>query len=111
MRHDLRVRLGDEAMPFRLQLALQLEVVLDDAVVHDDNAAVAVGVRMRIFLGRTPVRRPPRVPDAKLAVDRIPREYVLESGQLARAAPDFHPAVDDDGHAGRVVAPVLEPAQ
>ena len=36
-------------------------------------------VRMRVFLGRTAVSRPPRVADAELAVDRIPREHVVQS--------------------------------
>ena len=79
MGDDLSVGLGDEAMALRLEVVLQLEVVLDDAVVDDDNAAVAVGVRMRVFLGRTAVSRPPRVADAELAVDRIPREHVVQS--------------------------------
>ena len=42
----------------RLQLVLQLEVVLDDAVVNDDDAARAVAVRMRVLLGGTAVRGP-----------------------------------------------------
>ena len=40
VRDDLRVSLRDEAVPLAFELALELEVVLDDAVVHDDDAAV-----------------------------------------------------------------------
>ena len=50
---------------------LQIEVVLDDAVVDDDDLAGAVAVRMRVLLGRPAVRRPARVADAVVAVDRI----------------------------------------
>ena len=40
VRDDLGVGLGDEGVALRPQLALQLEVVLDDAVVDDDDPAV-----------------------------------------------------------------------
>ena len=70
VRDDLGVGLGDEAVAFLLQLPLQIEVVLDDAVVHDDDLARAVAVRVRVLLGRPAVRRPARVADAVLAVER-----------------------------------------
>ena len=71
VRDDLGVGLGDERVPFRLQLALQIEVVLDDPVVDDDDAAGAVAVRMRVLFGRPAVRRPARVADAVVALERI----------------------------------------
>ena len=94
VRDDLRVRLGDERVALGDQLALQLEVVLDDAVVDDDDAAVAVAVRMGVLLGRPAVRGPARVADAELArrAGRL-REHVVEARQLAGAAADLHRAV------------------
>ena len=71
MRDDLGVGLGLELVSLRLQLVLQLEVVLDDAVVDDDDAAGAVAVRMRVLLGRPSVGRPARVADAVEPVDRL----------------------------------------
>ena len=73
VRDDLGVGFGLELVPLRLQLVLQLEVVLDDAVVHDDDAAGAVAVRVRVLLGRPAVRGPARVADAVQAVDRLGR--------------------------------------
>ena len=73
VRDDLGVGLGLELVALRLQLLLQLEVVLDDAVVHDDDAAGAVAVRMRVFLGGAAVRGPARVADAVEPVDRLAR--------------------------------------
>ena len=52
VRDDLGVGLGDERVPLLLQLPLQIEVVLDDPVVDDDDAAGAVAVRMGVLLGR-----------------------------------------------------------
>ena len=69
VRDNLGVGLGDELVPFLLQLLLQVEVVLDDAVVDDDDPAGAVAMRMRVLFGRAAVRRPARVADAVFAVD------------------------------------------
>ena len=79
MRDDLGVGLGDEGVPFALQLLLQIEVVLDDAVVDDDDAAGAVAVRVRVLFGRPAVRGPARVADAVLAFERIGRRSTSSS--------------------------------
>ena len=71
VRDDLGVGLGDELVSLPLQLLLQVEVVLDDAVVDDDDLAGAVAVRMGVLLGRPAVGRPARVADAVVAGDRL----------------------------------------
>ena len=111
VRDDLGVGLGDEAVALLLELPLQVEVVLDDAVVHDDDLSGAVAVGVRVLLGRPAVRRPARVADAVLAVERIDGEDFFEPRQLAGAAPQLDRAVADDRDAGRVVAAILEPPQ
>ena len=80
VRDDLGVGLGDELVPFLLQLALQLEIVLDDAVVHDDDPSGAVAVRVRVLLGRTAVRRPAGVADAVFAFERLRARSPLRGG-------------------------------
>ena len=55
MRHDFRVGLGDEAVTFPLEMSLQIEIVLDDPVVHHDDLPCAVAVRVRIFFSRPAV--------------------------------------------------------
>ena len=111
VRDDLGVGLGDERVAFALQLLLQLEIVLDDAVVDDDDAAGAVAVRVRVLFGRPAVRGPARVADPVFAFERIAGDDLFEPRQLAGAAPQLDAAVADDGDAGRVVAAILEPAQ
>ena len=76
-------------VPLRLQLVLQLEVVLDDAVVDDDDAAGAVAVRVRVLLGGPAVRGPAGVADAVDAVDRLDPDRVFEVRQLAGRAPQL----------------------
>ena len=89
VRDDLGVGLGDERVPFLLELLLQIQVVLDDAVVDDDDPAGAVAVRMRVLLGRPAVRRPARVADAVVPLERRRRDHLLEARQLAGAAPQL----------------------
>src|SRR5207237_9617369 len=83
-------------------------VILDDAVVHDRDAAGIV--RMGVALGRHAVRRPARVADADGA-----REPVLqpELRQLCNPAAGAKPlqAAVDDRDAGRVVDAVLKAPQ
>ena len=93
VRDDLGVGLGDERVPLALQLLLQIEIVLDDAVVDDDDLAGAVAVRMRVLLGRPAVRRPARVADAVVAGERIGADDLLEVRQLAGAAAQVDGAV------------------
>jgi hypothetical protein len=52
-----------------LQLLLQIEVVLDDAVVDDDDAARAIAMRVSVLFGR-PAVVAQRVADA-VTVDRL----------------------------------------
>ena len=111
VRDDLGVRLGDELVALALQLVLQVEVVLDDAVVDDDDLARAVAVRVGVLLGGPAVRGPPRVADAVLAFEWLRPDDILEAGQLAGAAPQIDRAVPHHRDARRVVAAILEPPQ
>ena len=111
VRHDLRIGLRDEGVAFSNQLLLQLEIVLDDAVVDDDDLAGAVAMRMGVLLGRPPVRGPARVADAVVAVHRAARDRCLEPRQFAGAAPELDRPVADERHARRVIAAILEPPQ
>src|SRR5262245_1220002 len=111
MRDDLRVGLGDEGVPLPLQLAFQIEVVLDNAVVDDDNLASAVAVGMCVLFGGTSVRGPARMADAVVAGNRIGADDLLEVRQLAGTAPEADRAAANHRAAGRVVAAVLKLAE
>ena len=97
--------------PQLLQLVLQVEVVLDDAVVHDDDLAGAVLVRMGVLFSRPAVRGPARVADAVDAFERLRVDRLLEVHELARASAALDLPVADDGDARRVVTAIFEPPQ
>ena len=102
---DLRVGLGDERVAELLQLALEIKVILDDAVVHDDDLAGAVLMGMRVLFGRPAVRGPTRVPDAVDALERLRVDGLLEVDELARASTPFDEAVSHDSDARRSRSP------
>ena len=110
--HDLRVRLGLEDVSAGHQLVAQLAEVLDDAVVDDGDPAGAVAVRMGVEVARPAVRGPARVAEADAGTRRLAAEGVLEDRHLAGSLLHEQVAVlGDEGDAGGVVAPVLEPPQ
>ena len=111
VRDDLGVGLGDERVPLLLQLFLQLEIVLDDAVVDDHQAPAAVAVRVSVLFSGAPVRRPTRMAEAVDAVDRIFRDDLFEVGELAGTTTNVDETAADDGDAGRIVAAIFEPPQ
>ena len=112
VRDDLRVGLGDERVPFLLQLLLQIEVVLDDAVVHDDDAAGAVAVRD----ARSPRSGGRASPSACGRCRTRRRSACVAMTSSSRASlPALRRrsivAVANHRNAGRVVAAIFEPAQ
>ena len=109
--HDLGVRLGHEAVALRGEPGLELEVVLDDAVVDDDDPARAVLVRVGVLLGRATVGRPARVAEAPLPGERVGGEARREVLELPRGASAHDGAVLHDRDPRRVVPAVLEPPQ
>ena len=68
MRDDLGIGLGDELVAQRGKLVLQVQIIFDDAVVDDNDTARAVAMGVCIFLGRTAMRRPARMANAKGAL-------------------------------------------
>jgi len=86
---DLGVGLGDELVALSDELALQVEVVLHDAVVHNHNAPGAVAVGMGVFFRGAAMGGPAGVADAEGAVQGMLGEGFLEFEQLAGGAADF----------------------
>ena len=84
VRDHFGIGLGAEAWPSSMKLVLERQIILDDAVVHHHDVAVAIAMRMRVFLGGPAVRGPARVADAVGALDRIQPQRVFQVAQLAR---------------------------
>ncbi len=86
---DFGVGFGDELVALRGEFALEVEIVFDDAVVDDDDAAGAVAMRMGVFFGGAAVGCPAGVADAEGAVEGMFAEDFFEIAELAGGAADF----------------------
>ena len=111
MRHHFGVGVAGEGMPRGLQLLAQVGEVLDDAVVHHGDAAVAAGVRMGVGLARAAVRGPTRVADAARALEVEVPQRMGQAGNLALAVHHLKLAILVDGHSGAIVAAILKARQ
>ena len=112
VRHHFGVRLGGKGMPLCLQAVLELQVILDDAVVHHHHVAMAIAMRMRVLFGGTAVGGPAGVADAERAVHRVEPDGIFQVAQFALGAPNGElPVVAEHGDAGRVVTAILQPLQ
>ena len=109
MGHELGVGIRVERRAVPEQGLPELEVVLDDAVVHHHR--IAGPVRVGVGLGRAAVGGPAGVADAGVSLHRRLGHERFQPGELAfRAAQRDLPAVED-GDARRVVAAVLQLSQ
>ena len=110
---DLGVGLRAEVVPLGRELAAQLGVVLDDAVVHNHQRAVRRARnlgrnRVRVLLRWASVRGPARVPQARRAGKRRGRQLLGQDANLALGAQARNLAVGERGQSRRVVAAILE---
>ena len=94
------------------ELFLQAEVILDDAVVHDDDLAGAVAMGMGVFLGGAAVGSPSGVPDTIATLKRLQADDFFQVAQLPFRATDLQLVpIAGDGDSSRVISAVLEPPQ
>src|SRR5216684_599709 len=112
MRDDLGIGFGGEVVALLDQLLLQAEIVLDNAIVYDNDIAGAVAMRMSILLRRTPVGSPAGVANAVAALEGLQPDNFFQIAQLAFGASNlqFVP-VAGNSDSSRIITAVLEPAQ
>ncbi len=86
---DFGIGFGDELVALRGEFALEVEVVFDDAVVDDDDAAGAVAMGMGILFRGAAVGGPAGVADAEGAVEGMIAQDLFKVAELAGGAADF----------------------
>ncbi len=115
MRDRLAVGLADELDARALELGTQRCEILDDAVVHNGDAAGGVGVRVGVAVIRRAVGGPAGMPHAGAARERAGRQFagneLVEVLDAAGLLGDLQLTVADDRDAGGVVAAVFQASQ
>jgi len=112
VRHDLGVGLRAKLVPRGEELLAQLAVVLDDPVQHDRE--LRVGARfewVRVLLGDAAVCGPAGVAETGRRLRAVRARLLLQVLEVPDGAGVLDPVLLDQGDAGRVVAPVLEPLE
>ena len=110
LRHDLGIGLGLEPDALTDQKFLDLDVVLDDAVVDDGELAVFTHVGVGVDDIRRAVRRPAGVAKADAAFNvRAAMDLVAEDLQAADGLSHLQFLLrGNDGHARGVIPAVLK---
>ncbi len=109
MGNDLGIGFRVEMMPRLLQPLFQLQVVLDDAVMHHHD--VTRFVRVGIDFRRTPVGRPAGVPDPPAALGRLLAEDILQIDQFSLGSPDLQLTAVEGADPRRIIAAIFETPQ
>ena len=77
--------------------------------MNDDHLARLVAVRVSVLLGRAPVRRPTRVSDAVISVERVQANAFLKVAELPFRTPKFKMLSPvDHRDARRIVTAIFE---
>src|SRR5215469_339762 len=109
---DFGVRLGDKFVAISEKLLFQLDVIFDDTVVHHNDLAGAVPVRMRVFLGGTAVRGPSRVADSIDALNGSGSDRFFKIAEFAWCTPNLEfSVVAYNGDASGIISAVFEALQ
>src|SRR5689334_2380349 len=113
MGNNLGVSFSREFVAIFGELLFQTEIVLNDAVVNDDDFAGAVPMRMSIFFRGSAVSSPAGVADAVGSFERLIANGLLKVAQLTFGPANIESTstVVADGNAGGVVSAILQPTQ
>ena len=109
VRDHFGVGFGGELVAFFNQFALQRNVVLDNAVVHDDDAPSAITMGMRVLFRRPAMGGPAGVANAVGAIERLEPDYLFQVAQLALSAANLQAfAIAAYRDSGGIVAAIFQ---
>ncbi len=108
VRDDLGVRLRIELMPATPELAAQLGVVLDDAIVDHRELTPTTHMRMGVLISGRAMRRPTGVPDAQMSRAQTILMYMpFEDGEPPSILFEVQLSVFMEDQPRRIITPVF----
>src|SRR5207247_2261106 len=84
--NDLSIGFGDKSMILFSQFVFELQIIFDDPIVDNDHVTRAITMRMCVFLRRTSMRCPTRVPEAISPIEWFLSQGLFKIAQLALRA-------------------------
>ena len=112
MGQHFRVGGGSKGVAGLDQLLFEPVAILDDAVVDNGDFAGLIQMRMGVFVRGRAMSGPAGMADAKESGGRhVPQQGGQALVELALSLSNLQRAVVEHGHAGAVIAAVLQPAQ
>ena len=108
MRDDFAVGLAGKRDAFFLQFVLDLEIVFDDAVMHDGETGIITDERVRIPVGGTAVRRPTGMPDGEMTGYGGFAQLFFEVGDTPLGLHEIELLPRPNGDTAAVVSAVLQ---
>src|SRR5689334_23194020 len=97
-------------MPFFPESFLYTCVILNDAVMHYDDSAGAVPVRVGVVFAWPAMGSPACVADSIAAIQRTQADRRLKIAELACGPADLHPVAGArDSYSSRVITAVFQP--
>src|SRR4029077_10037000 len=94
------------------KLLLERLIIFNHAIVNERESAARIDMWVRIFVGHFAVCRPARVANSERTRWWVLRDQLAQRSNTPCAFTDLDIVTSiDNGHAGRVVAPVFEPSQ
>ena len=108
MRDNFGVGFGGEFVALFDEFPLQSEIILDDAVMRNNDAPFAIAMGMSILFRGASVGRPTRMPEPELPRHGLLLEQLLEIFEFAGTPPDPELLAFDDCDSRGVVPAVLQ---
>lgn len=105
---DFCIRCSTEYVTECAQMLAQRRIVLDHAIVHENDFAVATRMRMRVQVARLSMRRPACVSDPGRPLDRILFAKFRQLSHSACFLANSDPVARLQRNPGAVVTPVFE---
>ncbi len=105
-RHGLGIGLRLGQVTVLGKVGEHLAIILDNAVMHHGHAISRM--RMGVLLGRRAMRRPPCMPDADPACQRLEAELLRKVAELALGAAAGNIAILQRRHASAVIPAIFE---
>ena len=95
-----------------LQPFFQLDIILNNAVMHHHNLSRAIPVWMGILLGRMSMRGPAGMPDSIRSIQRVFPNHFFKVAELACRAANLQAVpIPGDGNSRGVVTAILQALQ